>query len=315
MTSSSSVPLREAGGKGRGHSGVSFPRDAQGGREARRPGRGDGARPRGEHPAVLGPRGGGRGARRVPRLPERGGSARPARPEGRRAVRAHPLDLLRGAAPHRGPGAPADGRPRVRRAAGALLGRRARRDLLDAGRLRAAALRPQADLRAGLQPLRAGRVPPGHGKRRGARAGGGAPPGDRGPRLGPRAGRLLGGPRAGLGPARRRAPQREGPQRAEVDEHAPSRHGGLREPAAGVGRPGPARAPARARPSAPRPHPRPRDGPPRPLLRRAVGARLADDLLRPRHRGELAAGGGGGGRRRPARSWSGRRRRRCGWRA
>ena len=37
--------------------------------------------------------------------------------------------------------------------------------------------------------------------------------------------------------------------------------------------------------------------------------------VRPRHRGELAARGGGRGRRATPRSWSGRRRRRCGWRA
>ena len=166
VTSSPSVPPAEAEGKGRRRSGVSFRRDGH--RASRLRALGDAmARdlegnvlPFWAREAVDEEHGGFLG------FLSEDGRARPARPQGRRPVRAHPLDVLRRAAPHRGPGPPADGRPRVRRAAGALLGRRARRDLLDARRLRAAALRPQADLRAGLQPLRPGRVPPGHGERR-----------------------------------------------------------------------------------------------------------------------------------------------------
>ena len=196
----------------------------------------DGARPAGERPSLLdGPRPR-RDPRGVSRVSRRGPHRGPGRPQGWGSQRPNPLGLCGGLRALRRSGLPPHGRPCDGVSPRVLLGRGSRRGLLDAGPPGAPGLRPEADLQPGLRPLRPRRAPPGHRESRGPRARGRALPHDRVPCRRLRARGLLGGPRARLGPARRPAAQREGPQLAEVDEHPPARHGGLHEPAEGLGR-------------------------------------------------------------------------------
>ncbi len=111
------------------------------------PARRDRPRPARQRAAVLAaPR-----ARRGQRLPglRRGGrQRRPARADGRRPGGAPALDVLGGRPADAGRGPPHGGRPAPRLADGAVLGRRARRHLLDAR------LHRSADSRLGSRPTR-----------------------------------------------------------------------------------------------------------------------------------------------------------------
>ena len=167
----------------------------------------------------------------------------------------------------------------------------------------------KADLRPGLRHLRAGRVLPGDRRARSPRSSRASLRGRRDACARPLERRLLGGARARLAADRRHPAIRRGPERALLDEQPPPSARGLHDAGPRLRGSATAGAAGGAARAGAGPHPRREERAPDPLLRRAVAADVGRDLVRPRHRDELAdlRGGLRGVRPRPGDARSGGR--------